>query len=179
MSSEIVDFDSAAARALGTATAAFEQLYADHRVAVLRFLVAFTSDEEKALELASATFERAWSECRGGRSIGLGWLLRSARNAAIDASRRDAVRERFSRLRSGRRFAASAEDVVIQQDSGQVLRSAVARLPSPQREAVVLKFTSNLRVREIADVIGKREDATEKLISRAIATLREELHERV
>jgi RNA polymerase sigma-70 factor (ECF subfamily) len=179
VSSEIADFDRPVARATDTPTAAFEHLYAEHRVAVLRFLAAFTCDNEKALELASVTFERAWSECRAGREIGLGWLLRSARNVAIDVSRRDAVRERFSRLRPAPPFATSAEDIVIQRNSGQVVRAAVAKLPSPQREAVVLRFTSKLRVREIAEIIGKGEDATEKLLSRAMTTLREELHERV
>jgi RNA polymerase sigma factor (sigma-70 family) len=176
--SEIADLDTAQARALGTATTAFEQLYAVHRLTLLRFLVAFTSDQETALEIAAITFERAWSECRRGRQIGLGWLLRSARNAAIDASRREAVRSRFLRAGVGSPTAASAEDVVIRRDSDRALRVAVGRLPSPQREAVALRFTTTLRVREIAEIVGKREDATEKLISRALAILREELHDR-
>jgi RNA polymerase sigma factor, sigma-70 family len=176
--SEIADLEIVQARALGVATSAFEQLYTAHRRTLLRFLIAFTSDEDRALEIAALTFERGWSECRRGRQIGLGWLLRTARNAAIDASRREAVRSRFLRAGVASPTAASAEEVVIQRDSDRALRMAVARLPSPQREAVALRFTTTLRVREIAEIVGKREDATEKLISRALDTLREELHDR-
>lgn len=161
------------------ATAAFEQAYQANRATVLRFLRAFTGDDEAALELASITFERAWSECRHGRAIGLGWLLRTARNAAIDATRRSAVRDRFARIHRDSSTDASPEDIAIQRDSGAILRTAVASLPSPQREALVLRFTTGLAVREIAELIGKREDATEKLISRTIDKLREDLHERI
>lgn len=164
---------------LELATAAFEQAYQANRATVLRFLRAFTGNEETALELASITFERAWSECRRGRAIGLGWLLRTARNAAIDATRRSAVRDRFARLHRDRATDASPEDIAIKRDSGVALRAAVAKLPSPQREALVLRFTTGLAVREIAELIGKREDATEKLISRTIDKLREDLHERI
>lgn len=179
MSDSIADFGTGQTGRASLASAAFEQVYEENRVAVLRFLRAFTGDEETALELAAITFERAWSECRGGRSIGVGWLLRTARNAAIDATRRTAVRDRFARLHGSRETSASPEDIAIQRDSSAVLRGVVAKLPSPQREAVVLRFTTDLSIREIAQVICKGEDATEKLISRTIEKLREDLHERI
>jgi RNA polymerase sigma factor (sigma-70 family) len=71
-------------------------------------------------------------------------------------------------------FEPSAEETVIRRDSAATLRAAVARLPSPQREALVLRFTTRLPVREIGAVIGKGEDSTEKLIARAIKRLRED-----
>ena len=55
-------------------------------------------------------------------------------------------------------------------------RSAVAvnRLPDVQREALALRYAAGLTAREIGAVIGKSEQATQKLLSRALATLREE-----
>jgi RNA polymerase sigma-70 factor (ECF subfamily) len=173
VNSEMADFARTASNAVGAVTA-FEELYEANRTAVVRFLMAFAGSEDRAVDLASQTFAQAWSECRRGRTIGLGWLLRTARNAAIDASRRDAVRRRFSRSERRAGNEPSAEDIVIRLDSAATLRAGVARLPSPQREAVVLRFTTDLPVREIAAVIGKREDATEKLIARAIRKLRED-----
>ena len=64
------------------------------------------------------------------------------------------------------------------QHAAEELRAMVRSLPSPQREAVVLRFTTRLAVREIGSVIGKGEDATEKLISRALTKLREGFNER-
>lgn len=173
VNSDMADLSGIAIPAIESATKAFEHLYEDNRVPVLRFLIAFVGDEDQALELASQTFERAWNACRQGQTIGLGWLIRCARNAAVDASRRDAVRRRFS-LRMRHPTEASAEDIVLRRDSSVTLRAAIAKLPSPQRDAVVLRFTTDLSVREIGNAIGRREDATEKLISRAIKKLRED-----
>lgn len=179
VSTEIANLDARAADGRDSATAAFEGMYGDNRVAVLKFLTVFVGDEDKAVELASMTFERAWMEYRRGHRIGLGWLLRTARNAAVDSSRREAVRDRIKRMHVGRPFVASAEDVVILRSSQSAIRDAVARLQWPQRDAIVLRFTTGLPVREIAVVIGKTESATEKLISRAIEKLREDLHDDV
>jgi RNA polymerase sigma factor (sigma-70 family) len=55
---------------------------------------------------------------------------------------------------------------------------AVARLPEDQREAVGLRFGAGLTARQIGLVIGKSEEATQKLISRAIVRLREDLNDR-
>jgi RNA polymerase sigma-70 factor (ECF subfamily) len=156
----------------------FEALYHEQRVPLARFLIAMVGNEDDALELASLTFERAWSACEGGKAIGPGWLFRVARNAALDANRRQGVRARLSRWQRGPGTEPSAEDVVMAQHMGARLRAMVRRLPSPQREAVVLRFTTRLPVREIGSVIGKGEDATEKLISRALKKLREEFDDR-
>lgn len=176
VSTDIADLVTAAPLGFESATTTLEGLYVDHRLAVFRFLVSFTSDRTRALDLTAVAYERAFSELRRGRSVGLGWLLRTARNAAIDASRRDHVAERLLlRASSSARTASSAEDVAMGRDAANRLRAAVNALPSPQREALALRFTTELSVREIAAIVGKREDATEKLISRALRRLREEL----
>jgi RNA polymerase sigma-70 factor (ECF subfamily) len=156
----------------------FETLYEEQRAAIARFLVAMIGNEDAALDLAAQTFERAWWACERGESIGPGWLFRAARNAAVDAKRRQRVREGLSRWHGASSTEPSAEDVVIGRHADDELRAMVRSLPSPQREAVVLRFTTRLAVREIGSVIGKGEDATEKLISRALKKLREDLDER-
>ena len=162
----------------GEAQDNFGALYQEQRVALVRFLVAMVGNEDAALELASLTFERAWSACERGQAIGPGWLFRAARNAAVDARRRQSVRERVSRWRGAPETAPSAEEVVLGRHAGAEIRAMVRSLPSPQREAVILRFTTRLAVRDIGSVIGKGEDATEKLISRALKKLREEFDDR-
>jgi RNA polymerase sigma factor, sigma-70 family len=175
VSTDIADLVTAAPLGFESATTTLERLYVDHRLAVFRFLVSFTSDRTRALDLTAVTYERAFSELRRGRSVGLGWLLRTARNAAIDASRRDHLADRLLRRGSSpARTASSAEDVAMGRDAANRLRAAVNALPSPQREALALRFTTELSVREIGAIVGKGEDATEKLISRALRRLREE-----
>jgi DNA-directed RNA polymerase specialized sigma24 family protein len=53
------------------------------------------------------------------------------------------------------------------------LLGLVATLPPDQRDAIALRFGGGLTAREIGTVLGKREAATQKLISRGLARLRE------
>ena len=54
------------------------------------------------------------------------------------------------------------------------LVAAVNRLPDVQREALALRYAAGLTAAQIGEVLGKTDQATQKLITRALATLREE-----
>jgi RNA polymerase sigma factor (sigma-70 family) len=154
----------------------FEVLYRLHRDALTRFLRTICASDDEALDVAALTFERAFRALRAGREPGLGWLLRTGRNAAIDARRRSRVTELFLRRSSRQQPAeSSAEEQVIGVDTARLIRAAVAALPLSQREAISLRFTTDLTVREIAGVVGRSEAATEKLISRGLVHLKEDL----
>lgn len=162
------------------ATGAFEALYAEHRDAVFRYLRARTASEDEALDLAATTFERALGFLERNReaSLGAGWLLRTARNAAIDQARRRRTAELFARvLPWGEGDVASPEDSVLADERSVELRRALRALPATQRDAIALRFTSELTIREIGQVIGRTEAATQKQLGRGLARLREVLHE--
>jgi RNA polymerase sigma-70 factor (ECF subfamily) len=55
------------------------------------------------------------------------------------------------------------------------LRRALARLREDEREAIALRFGSDLKLREVARVLGERQSAVEKRIARALEKLRDEL----
>lgn len=153
-----------------------EELYLAHHEAVFRYLRAISGDEDQALDLAATTFERAFAELRAGREPGIGWLLRTARNAAIDAERRSRTAALF-RWRSERLepSAPSPEQQTLGSEESARVRAAVACLPRPQRDAIALRYTSELTVREIAELIGKSPSATQKLLDRGLVRLRETL----
>ena len=163
--------------------AAFALLYQQHVERVFRYLRARGLLEDDAAELTSQTFERALRHIDSYRPGGPGlaaWLIRIARNASIDASRR----RRDHRLddagaRSLPDPAPTPEDAAVTADEGRWIRSLVATLPEIQREALALRFGGGLSSREIAAVIGKSEAATKKLLTRSLATLKEaSRHER-
>ena len=152
----------------------FGQLYQQHRLSVYRYLRARVRSDEDALDLAAATFERAFANLGRFRRRDGGaqaWLLRIARNTAIDAHRRrrstvdlakaDAQLGRVA-LEADRRDQASVE-----------ILDLVSRLPDDQREALLLRYAGGLTAREIGSVIGKREGAVQKQIERGLAALRE------
>lgn len=155
--------------------AAFGILYERHRLAVFRYLRTRTQNEDDAADLTALAFEKALIAMPRYRPAGGGfvaWILRIARNAAIDAGRRATtvpLAEDLADVGS----ASAPEATVLATESRATLATAVARLPEIQREAIVLRYAARLTANEIAAVIGKREAATQKLLTRALATIRE------
>jgi RNA polymerase sigma-70 factor (ECF subfamily) len=160
---------------------AFGELYRRHRDAVFRFLRARCRDDQLALELTAVTFEKALGSFGRYRTEGggvLAWLLRIGRNAAADYERGQRPLVRQWRLDSHRPTSEpSPEEALVRSDERRRLRLLVADLPEVQRDALALRFGAGLTARQIGVVIGKNEEATQKLIGRALARLREVVHD--
>jgi RNA polymerase sigma-70 factor (ECF subfamily) len=157
---------------------AFATLYGRHRESVFRYLRARCANDDDALDLTAVTFERALVAIRRYRSVGAGfsaWLLRIARNAAIDYGRRLRVRTAATALAEAESQPArdDPEAAAISSDEHQRLRALVRALPESQRDALALRYSVGLTARQIGAVIGKSEEATQKLITRALADLKE------
>jgi RNA polymerase sigma-70 factor (ECF subfamily) len=155
--------------------AAFGLLYARHRLAVFRYLRTRTNSEDQAAELTAVAFERALTTMPRYRPSGggfLAWLLRIARNAAIDAGRRASAVPLDIDL-PDERHANAPEAAILANETRATLAAAINRLPEVQREAIVLRYAARLTAREIGEVLGKTDQATQKLISRALETIRE------
>lgn len=158
---------------------AFAPLYDRHVERVYRYLRARGAGEDHAAELAALTFERALRHLDQYRPGGSGfgpWLLRIARNAHIDAGRRQ--RNRLLGLDEVVGLTApgpSPEEAAIAAEERHRILRLVARLPDVQRDALALRFAGGLSSREIAPVIGKSEAATKKLLTRSLANLKEAL----
>jgi RNA polymerase sigma-70 factor (ECF subfamily) len=171
-----LDRDDELALAARTDAAAFGVLYERHRLAVFRYLRTRTRTEDEAAELTAVAFERALAAMPRYRPTGGGvvaWLLRIARNAAIDAGRRTQTVP-FETELADAAGAASPEASAIERERLAGVAAAVDRLPDVQREALALRYAAGLTAREIGAALGKTEHATQKLISRALATLRED-----
>ena len=65
------------------------------------------------------------------------------------------------------------ETVAVRREQHQHLRQALEMLPPEQREAIVLRYFSELTVPEIAAVMGKREGTIKSRLSRALDRLGE------
>ncbi len=174
----VAETGAPAARA---ADMAFEELYLQHRATVFHFLRGYCPDDDEALDLVALTFERALVALRGSGIGGppLPWLLRVARNAAIDRHRRQGTRRRLltalGRLPKG--TAPPAGDEVLAREDDRAFRRRLAALPEAQRDALALRYGADLAITDVAIVLGKSQDATQKLISRGLARLRESCHD--
>jgi RNA polymerase sigma-70 factor (ECF subfamily) len=160
---------------------AFGLLYERHRLAVYRFLRARTGSDDAAADLAALTFERALAALDRFRPSGAGfpaWLLRIARNAAIDAARRQRGTHSLDTLLAWELPVApdDPEGSAVRHAELDELRRQLRRLDEPVVEALALRYGAGLSAREIGTVIGKSEAATQKLMSRALDALREACH---
>ena len=152
----------------------FAQLYQQHRLSVYRYLRARVRSDEDALDLAASTFERAFANLGRFRRRDGGvqaWLLRIARNTAIDAHRRR--RATVDLTKADAQLGRVALEADRRDQASMEILDLVARLPDDQREALLLRYAGGLTAREIGSVIGKREGAVQKQIERGLAALRE------
>jgi RNA polymerase sigma-70 factor, ECF subfamily len=96
------------------------------------------------------------------------WLLRLARNVAIDHLRANRLTPTENVLDSE---ASSEPDV----DRAETVRAALATLPDEQREVVVLRHLVGLTPGEIADRMGRTEGSIHGLHHRGRRALQREL----
>ncbi len=172
-----IDHEATAARARSDREA-FGALYVAHRETVFRYLRARCGSDDDALDLTGVTFERALAAIpryasRGGGVVA--WLLRIARNAVIDQERRR--RPLIPQWKAPEHASPdpTPEEASINAEERRTLREHLAQLPAVQRDALALRYAAGLTASEIGAVIGKSEEATQKLMSRAIARLKEGL----
>jgi len=177
---QVDDPDEEVALAARTDPRAFEPLYLRHRLRVFRFLRARTGSDDDAAELTAIVFERALRAIGQYRTNGGGvvaWLFTIARNAAADTGRatrsHGSVRQSTVETDDEPREPDQPELMVVERERLAALRDRVERLPAAQRDAIVLRYAGGLTAREIGATLGKSEAATQKILSRGLAALRE------
>lgn len=103
------------------------------------------------------------------------WLIGVARHKLVDHWRRVGREQR--NLATVAATSSETDDpwpAVIDCDAAH---AALAKLPEPQRTALVLRYLDGLPVAEVADCVGRSLHATETLLTRARAALRRCYHE--
>jgi RNA polymerase sigma factor (sigma-70 family) len=146
----------------------FQTFLAHHRDAVYRFLV-FSVGPEAADDCLQETFIaalRAYPRLVDGSNL-RAWVLTIAHRKAIDAHRGRARRP----VPSPELPEQPAPAVTLPDPE---LWDAVARLPPKQRAAVVLRFVSDLRFRDVGRVLDISEEAARQNVREGLARLREE-----
>ncbi len=144
---------------------AFRTLVERHQERIFGYLMGMVRDRDVANDLFQETFLRVIGAMRSERGSyerqgrWLAWVMRIARNSALDHLRR---RKKWSDVDDGEESfwerlpdEGPAVDVnyVKAQETG-LLESCIERLPAEQREVVLLRHETDLTFREIADLTG-------------------------
>src|SRR5262245_18504410 len=145
----------------------FLALYDETITSVHRYLYrASGGDRVLVDDVAQETYMAALVRARVGDEsvLTLPWLIRVARNKLVDHFRRADREARPA-------FSPPVESAPFDDD----MLAAIRSLPPLQRAAIALRYVDDLSVAEVARELGKSIKATESLLSRGRAALRESL----
>ena len=149
-------------------------LYVRYADDVLRYVNSFVHDYHEAEDITQNVFAKLIHAIKKYEQRAVpftAWILRVARNAALDHMRaRRATPCEEIRLEDDGRSEVAAE-------RGRDLRQALKRLPDDQREVLVLRHVVGLSPTEIASTLGKSESSVHGLHHRGRRTLKSALQD--
>lgn len=155
----------------------FEDIYREHVTPVWRYVRLRVPSDSDAEDVTSQVFEKAlrsWPSYDASRGPVGGWLVGIARHAVADWWRKHGRELPVDEL--GDRFDRSADDdpegEALRRLGADDVRRRLGLLTAREREAVALRFGSELSSAEVAAVLGVSPSAARMLVHRAIGRLR-------
>jgi len=154
---------------------AFAGLYDRYFHAVYSYAYRRTANHAEAEDITAQTFQQALEHVASYEWRGIpfsAWLFRIAGNLI---ARRGAKASTLTPLDDTFDLASDEPDPdlnLIRSERAALLHKAIATLPKDQQRALVLKFSRDLKNKEIADIMGKTEGSVKQLLHRAIIALR-------
>jgi RNA polymerase sigma-70 factor (ECF subfamily) len=152
----------------------WEAVYVEQLPRVYNYLRYRTGNEAVAEDLTSRTFEKAWQQRHRYRSDLAGtatWLLRIARNTAIDHLRTLHVHEPLEEAMTARAEGTPEDEALIASNFAR-LSALVGTLPERDRELLAMKYGAGATNRAIADVMGMSESNVGTTLHRTVQKLR-------
>ncbi len=133
----------------------FETEIRHHQGLVYSVVFAIIADSEETLDVLQETFVKAFSEPRflDEGFERKGWLVRVARNLALNARRSFLRRIRnFLKIRTHvpTEFIPEYAEFMIREESRSNLRNALEKLTLEEREMVALRFGADFSYKQIA-----------------------------
>lgn len=157
--------------------AVFVQLYRRHYDAVFRYCVHRLFQRQTAEDLTSDVFLKAvenFSSFKGNERQFRNWLYKIATNAVNSYFRKTARRNGF--LKRAREQANSqVADCGESAEKLALLKEAVFALKPRYQTIITLRFFENLKLTEIAEVLGNSPGTVRSQLARALAKLRKVL----
>jgi RNA polymerase sigma-70 factor, ECF subfamily len=156
---------------------AFTRLYEQTYLMIFRYVYGLSGGPlQEAEDLTAETYTRAWKtrhHFNGNEQAALGWLLRIARNLAIDLSRRRKVRDVDEsipiELLVDPNLAPEID--VIAREQIAILWKMLRSLPEDIREMLVLRYILGWQVKQVADHLGTSENNVSVTIRRTLKSL--------
>ncbi len=157
--------------------AAFVRLYRRHYDAVFRYCVHRLFERQAAEDVTSDVFLKAVENIhrfRGNEQQFRNWLYRIATNGVNNYLRKTARRNRLLKA-ACEQANSQVTDCGESADKLALLKEAVFFLKPRYQTIITLRFFENLKLTEIAEVLGSSPGTIRSQLARALAKLRKKL----
>ena len=156
----------------GSAPVEFERIYQQHVRQVYGYLFSIVGNVQDAEDICGQTFLAVYETLhtfRGNSSI-RSWIFRIARNKAMDHFRMQ------KRIVTGElpELPLNHDPLkgVIRSEQAEVLAKLMKSLPEHEVELLRLRFLAQMTFADMADFLGRNEDAVKKSVYRLIDRLK-------
>ncbi|HYF92111.1 MAG TPA: sigma-70 family RNA polymerase sigma factor [Symbiobacteriaceae bacterium] len=159
---------------------AFGELYDSHFDRIYAYIYRKTGDRQVAEDLTSETFMKALANIKGYNYTGqpfAAWLYRIASNVVTDHYRSRRVTTSLDEGLQIPDRGTSPEEAALRLDDQQAVARAIQSLSPDQQDVILLRFSGDMKLRDIGQVIGKTEGAVKALMFRALNSLKGKLTE--
>lgn len=159
----------------------FQKVYEDYSDKVYGYLLLLTGKKEVAEDLTQETFLKVYKHMHQfkGDSLMFTWLVKIARNVAIDYLRR-MNRLRFFSLEKYtiQAIQLSPVEIIVKGEKTSQLYKAIQSLKLSYQEVLILRKIKEFSIRETAEILGWNENKVKITTSRAMSALKKELKRR-
>ncbi len=160
-------------RAPAADPAGVERLYRGQRLSMVRLALLLVDDRETAEDVAQDAFaalHRHWPAL-ASEDAALAYLRRCVVNGARSVLRRRRTVRRHPQPDEASLTADSADRRVLLAEEHREVIAALRRLPTRQREVIVLRYWSELTEPQIAHALGISVGAVKSMASRGRAAI--------
>ncbi len=165
---------------------AFGELYEVYYQRIFNYGLKRTANVQLALDITSITFLKALDQIKKYRWRDVpfaAWLYRIASNEINDHYRRQGGRriasiEEIAELADTGGYADEinqAEEELSKHEEFLLLHKKLAELPPIYQEVISLKFFEKKKIREMVQILGKKEGTIKSLLHRGLEKLREKM----
>lgn len=149
-------------------------MYETHADSIFRYCFFKTSDRDVALDLTQDAFMRVWDYLAGGKKIDNmnAFLFTVARNLVKDWYKKKKSKP-FSHFSEGAFLDICDEHTKTEQLAEiKILFKNLSKLPENYQDVLVMRFVEDMQPREIALILGEKENVISVRINRAQKKLR-------
>lgn len=157
---------------------AFGRIYELYFVPVFRYIYFFVKSREEAEDLTQTVFIKIFSSLskfNQENKSPLAYFLTVSKNTVIDywrSKKNIFIQDSEKVFEELHNENDNPLKIAKEKEFKREIQIAIKHLTEAQREVIVLKFINDMKNKEIADYLGKTEEAVRQLQCRALKSLR-------